>query len=895
MLKELPKKALRNLFGGNISTTQVLQTVASGMADCGVDVLIDPRIKIPMADPLNKRIYLPSQVRTERALLVVSWYLDHESAHIIYTPDLRSVIELWQKEGPVYDVCVAAGYDGIPETLLKTVKGLLNITEDSRIEHLLSQRLPGCKRHFLNGPTAAGIENLVEDIYEKAQEIQKEQGKDHTPLSPFWVAEMHAYAILDGWHGQKSKQYVKNLLPEHVHWVMDIIDDEFGDIRDVTTTTFDSLVDRTQTAMAKIIKRVLDETVEVEGDDGGEGQQQESNPFQDEFTKSTSNSGSGESEEGEDGEQENSESDDGSEEQGDEKSETSESGGSQDEDSDSGESSGESGGSGEDESEDTEDESAESDGESGDSGSQGDSGSGSSDEPDDSGSDGSESGNQGEDSDDDSEEQSGGGASDRSEDSDGDDSDDAGESDGCSGDEELDDEEKEEKEETEGDSEDEQMGLDDGEGEEESESHLEEGDGQPKQLPKQVEEWVEDAMVDMADLIRQGGETGLNEEAEAGASSEERAKAGGSPTVEHDASQEGMPEEYYDNLTPGLRSIVIDGVDMNNFVDGNSDIFKAYDIFVRGLMPPNLGPAARKLVGKFKGAPGPAYAGNRVNPRLLAPIVAGKAGGRPLMLRRNDTVYSRKGVAVMLLLDCSGSMCDTMRGLNLEETPELKSLRDESGYSWRDFASKFVISHAAIRSLARVFQSSGVPFAVGGFTTTASKHATMGYTSACSRGFDLVNLLFKDFHEPWASSEQKMIAMNPFTNINYKGDNICSHANSDGESLLWAATRLLQREEDIKVLIVASDGLPAGGGSSRLGCAFLKYVVNRLEIANIHVGALGIGNEGVKHYYRIHELIDHFPDGHGTSETAPLYVQDKVIRLVDRLMTEGGNPHGYRS
>jgi hypothetical protein len=41
-------------------------------------------------------------------------------------------------------------------------------------------------------------------------------------------------------------------------------------------------------------------------------------------------------------------------------------------------------------------------------------------------------------------------------------------------------------------------------------------------------------------------------------------------------------------------------------------------------------------------------------------------------------------------------------------------------------------------------------------------------------------------------------------------------------------------------------------------------------------------------------LIDEFPEGQGTEESAPLFVQDKVIRLVDRLMTEGGNPNVAR-
>jgi cobalamin biosynthesis protein CobT len=192
---------------------------------------------------------------------------------------------------------------------------------------------------------------------------------------------------------------------------------------------------------------------------------------------------------------------------------------------------------------------------------------------------------------------------------------------------------------------------------------------------------------------------------------------------------------------------------------------------------------------------------------------------------------------------------------------------------------KFALAHAAARSLARLLQSVNVPFAVGGFTTAD----TESYTYGASRSLDLVNFLFKDFHEPWAASEQNMLAMNTFSTYKYQGKEITSHCNSDGESILWAAGHLLLREEDTKVLIVLSDGLPAGGNST-LQAGFLKWVVKRVMISGVKIGALGLGCEDVKYYYPVHETLSQFPEGSGTAETAPLYLQEKVIGLVNKLM-----------
>lgn len=79
-------------------------------------------------------------------------------------------------------------------------------------------------------------------------------------------------------------------------------------------------------------------------------------------------------------------------------------------------------------------------------------------------------------------------------------------------------------------------------------------------------------------------------------------------------------------------------------------------------------------------------------------------------------------------------------------------------------------------------------------------------------------------------------------------------ANADGESLMWAADRLLQRKEKKKVLIVFSDGQPAActhGDHVKL----LKDTVNNLSsVCDVH--GIGIESDAVKHYYPSHDVIN---------------------------------------
>ena len=82
--------------------------------------------------------------------------------------------------------------------------------------------------------------------------------------------------------------------------------------------------------------------------------------------------------------------------------------------------------------------------------------------------------------------------------------------------------------------------------------------------------------------------------------------------------------------------------------------------------------------------------------------------------------------------------------------------------------------------------------------------------------------------------------------------------NPDGEALLWAGGRLLQRQEERKILIVLSDGQPA---TSAAGDAahHLKKVVETLETVMEVIG-IGLLSKSVQNFYKHYEIVHNSED-----------------------------------
>ena len=129
-----------------------------------------------------------------------------------------------------------------------------------------------------------------------------------------------------------------------------------------------------------------------------------------------------------------------------------------------------------------------------------------------------------------------------------------------------------------------------------------------------------------------------------------------------------------------------------------------------------------------------------------------------------------------------------------------------------------------------------VPCEVLSFTTTGNHECAFGIRREALR-----HTVLKSFNESSAATREKWVCV-----TTGMGN------NCDGESVLWAAKRLIQRKETRKVLITFSDGQPAIA-ALKGGCGddeeHLKDVVKLIESAGIETLGVGIQDSSVKNYY----------------------------------------------
>lgn len=206
-------------------------------------------------------------------------------------------------------------------------------------------------------------------------------------------------------------------------------------------------------------------------------------------------------------------------------------------------------------------------------------------------------------------------------------------------------------------------------------------------------------------------------------------------------------------------------------------------------------------------------------------------------LMRNDSrVFKQKqestalNTAVMLLVDNSGSM---------------------SG-------AKMRTAMLAAYGLATTLERVKVPCEMIGFTTGNyfPDHAQRAMTRDSSKGVhydryvELVMPIYKTFSERVDSTVKERIAFAMNTQRGLAG-------NIDSESLKVAAERIALRPEKRKVIIVLSDGAPAGGGKD---AGQLKRRVADLNKSGIDCIGIGIKSGEVKHYYDRHVILQNIED-----------------------------------
>jgi len=203
--------------------------------------------------------------------------------------------------------------------------------------------------------------------------------------------------------------------------------------------------------------------------------------------------------------------------------------------------------------------------------------------------------------------------------------------------------------------------------------------------------------------------------------------------------------------------------------------------------------------------------------------------------------------------------------------------------------AKSKAAHAAVTSamLHEALKQCGVQHAVAGYTT-GSRSGVYDRSGQFSRSSATQSI--RVFVEA-----PGMSTGSPLTHISGYG------ANLDGESLMWALKYAATKFADCDrvIILMISDGLPAGADDSLAEDAYLHDVVQLGANAGIEVYAIGVGVS--KHTTRVNGVqydsaYDYFyPQSRGKKGQAPTGhillpptgLTDTVLKEITKLITRG--------
>ena len=201
----------------------------------------------------------------------------------------------------------------------------------------------------------------------------------------------------------------------------------------------------------------------------------------------------------------------------------------------------------------------------------------------------------------------------------------------------------------------------------------------------------------------------------------------------------------------------------------------------------------------------------RICPKNIGRLYSGSPMDQPRIFKERNQERLHQDTAVMILGDCSGSMTGT---------------RTVNGM----LISKYMISAACQVALSTVLTPLRIPHAMMQFTTS---------------GYNVMQYHMKGFEEKVGKEE----LIKRFSSMS-----ISMESNSDGESLMYAASVLSARPERRKLLIVLSDGQPAHNGGDSF---YLRDVTKLIEgTKGIDLIGIGIRSEAVETYYRRSRVVN---------------------------------------
>ena len=171
-----------------------------------------------------------------------------------------------------------------------------------------------------------------------------------------------------------------------------------------------------------------------------------------------------------------------------------------------------------------------------------------------------------------------------------------------------------------------------------------------------------------------------------------------------------------------------------------------------------------------------------------------------------------------------------------------------------------MIAANAVEVLTKTLERCGVKVEILGFTTKEWKGGkskidwvNQGKIEKPGRLNDILHIIYKDSETNWKNCNK---------NLGLVLKEGLLKENIDGEALIWANKRLLQKEQKKKILIVISDGAPVAdstlsSNNSNLLESHLIETVNHIEQAKkIDLMAIGIGHDVSKYYKKAFTIDD---------------------------------------
>ncbi|WP_119299543.1 cobaltochelatase subunit CobT [Dongia deserti] len=162
--------------------------------------------------------------------------------------------------------------------------------------------------------------------------------------------------------------------------------------------------------------------------------------------------------------------------------------------------------------------------------------------------------------------------------------------------------------------------------------------------------------------------------------------------------------------------------------------------------------------------------------------------------------------------------------------------------------------------LARTLERCGVKVEILGFTTRMWKGGqsreawiNAGKPANPGRLNDLRHIVYKAADAPWRRARKNLGLM--------LREGILKE-NIDGEALLWAHNRLIQRTEQRRILMVISDGAPVDDSTLSVNPGnylehHLREVIDWIETKSpVELLAIGIGHDVTRYYRRAVTIVD---------------------------------------